>query len=236
MDNLSRQRFLYHAHAIGFSGHIRRPFHEIIDAQASVALPGAGGFARASVRHFNHKGIFRFDAAHTLVTGSAGADGFDTLISATMENLNILGHVTADRVVAHMTTHHPKDGSQPEILPLGSHYVGLRIAGTPVEPDLNAEIFCKRQNYDGLCADLGKEANGRTYATALARLPEIPGVERLSPNSVRIPQFGTLHVAEFVYSPFARHLIMMRVELGCPMEGDSTICEAGGNGSEYPPD
>ncbi len=48
---------------------------------------------------------------------------------------------------------------------------------------------------------------------------------------IRVPGFGTVFIGEFYISPFARQLTMLRIELGCPVEGTVTVDIVGGNGS-----
>src|SRR5207247_4734841 len=58
-----------------------------------------------------------------------------TLVSAVVEGLNIQNIVTADWAVARLTSEHPRKDSPPDelsMLPIGSYFVNLRIAGTPV--------------------------------------------------------------------------------------------------------
>jgi hypothetical protein len=61
----------------------------------------------------------------------------ETLVTVAIDGLNILDVITADRVVARMTSRDAKDERDrlpnPEILPFGSHFENLRIGGIPVE-------------------------------------------------------------------------------------------------------
>ena len=61
-----------------------------------------------------------------------------------MENLNILNVVTADRVVAQISTEHPlyeEDGHVPSVTFLGSQFYNLRIGGYPVEVELDLDLL-----------------------------------------------------------------------------------------------
>jgi len=252
-------RFLYHAHAVGFAGRVRRPFTDLIESQAQSALSSGGGLGRARVENFSYRGVVRFDAAETLVSGSAdekfalrelekersqnagssqqkysAKEAFDTITTSIIENLNILDIVTADRVVARMTSRH-ETGEEPVILPIGSHFEGLKIAGHPVFVDLNVPVYCKNQNYTRLCQDLRVVPNGEMIASPLvSELPKVPGLD-ISKNRIKIDHFGSIYLADYLITPKSRRLIMIRLELGSPFEASMNMCEIDGNGSEYPP-
>ncbi|MDQ2900087.1 MAG: hypothetical protein M3Y07_09835 [Acidobacteriota bacterium] len=229
------ERYFYQANAVGFSGHIRRPFDELIQAQASSALPSSGGFHRSRVRDFCLEGLVRFDSAETIVTGSASADGnsFDTLSSAVVENLNILDQIKADRVVAHITSHYVRDRRYPVITALGSRFEGLRIAGQPVDVDLCRSEHCQVPEEE----EEGRERRDPPVrlTSLVTDLPEICGTAVLG-NQITIPHFGKIYVAEYLITPFSTRLIMLRLKLGSPMENDSSTCEIGGGGIPFPPD
>jgi hypothetical protein len=142
-------RFIYHALAIGISGRITTPFDEIIPTQPSSALPEGGGFGTSRVNNFQFRHILRFTRATTLV---AGADtpaqndikgpSHDAVATAIVEGLDILGVVTADRIVARIASSHPFDPQQPgSIYPVGSYFENLRIAGYKVDIDLATDRF-----------------------------------------------------------------------------------------------
>jgi len=157
------ERFQFHAFASGIAGHIFLPFDEIIPVQASAALPETGGFASTRVDNFRFRDILSFDAAWTVVTGSfSGQDNaFDTIATTTIEGLNLLGMVTADRVVARISSEHPNElHEEPFITPVGSYFQNLRIAGHKVSVNLATGTFARfgtardvrsayRENKDG---------------------------------------------------------------------------------------
>ncbi len=136
-------RFKYHASAAGFSGNIRQPFTELIPIQASVALPPGGGFGTSRVERFQFQNIFSVESISAVVAGSFSERDhtFDSLSTTTLEGFNVLGVVTADRIVSRIAVSHPKDGKPPSITPIGSHFENLRIAGRKVEVDLATDTF-----------------------------------------------------------------------------------------------
>jgi hypothetical protein len=148
---IDSRRYIFQGDAIGASGQINHPFHDIISVQAASALTSDGGFSTARVDGFRYKEIFSFASAYTQVTGSEPHTGvFETLSLSVVEKLNILGVVTCDRVVARVTTKFPGDrgeGASPppetSIVPRGSYYERLRIGNEFFESLEIADYLCQ---------------------------------------------------------------------------------------------
>ncbi|MCC7154294.1 MAG: hypothetical protein IT161_06950 [Bryobacterales bacterium] len=139
-------RFHYHGEAVGLAGRLTLPFDEVIPIQASCALAGMGGYGSVRIDNFRHREIISAHSVYSQVSGafSQKDDSFDTLVTVTVEGLNVLNVVTADAIVARITSKHPNDASQePSITPTGSYFRGLRIAGEAVECDLATDTFAK---------------------------------------------------------------------------------------------
>lgn len=97
-------------------------------------------------KNFRLESIISYSAAHTQVSGHRSKkdpDDFVTLATSSVENLNVLNVVTADRVVAQISTTHRKDPYSPEVTFLGTHFENLRIARHKCEPYLKLDA-CKR--------------------------------------------------------------------------------------------
>jgi hypothetical protein len=249
------KRFLYHGHATGLSGRVTLPFDELIEVQSASALPETGGYCRSRVDQFDYKQIISFRAAATQTTGSYNPKekAYNTLVTSSVQGLNILGQVTADLVVAHLTSKHPESGGQPSIIPLGSHFENLRVAGCPVDVHLDSETFTELATYDRICARLGEDKEWRrtimegqdeltippsqnVLLCSLARELR-PHCREIKPkgNVIHVPHFGTIYLAEYLIQPYARSLTMVRVELGCPVAGEINLAHVSGNGQTYPP-
>jgi hypothetical protein len=142
---------------------ITTPLREIIETQAPVTLSQHGGYCGASVEKFRHRNILRFESAHTEVTGSqthVGKDGgetYSTLARATVEGLDILGMVTADRVVAHqVSTYNSKEDDEPSVKLIGSRFEGLKIAGIPIRVHLSVGTLDMHHRHKDLKKAYGK--------------------------------------------------------------------------------
>ncbi len=138
-----KKTYIYNAHAYGFSGAIDRPFAHSKEVHAGSALPTTGGFEKARAENFRLQEVFTYSAAHTLVSGNKNErDGsYNALASATLEGLNILDMVTADRVVARVSSKQYIDEPEPTVLTLGTRIENLRIAGCRVEVEFDNDLF-----------------------------------------------------------------------------------------------
>ncbi len=85
--------------------------------------------------HLDH--ILHCDKAYTHVTGGEEDGHWATLTSAVVEGVNLLEVVTADKIVAQISSKHPKEGNHPVVSFVGSQFVNLRINGQLVEPVLD---------------------------------------------------------------------------------------------------
>lgn len=146
-----RREHTYHAESHAVSGSLRLPLAQEIEPQAHAKIPPIGGYLSQHAQSFRVEGIISYSEAHTQVSGHREVKpgrGFKTLSSSVVENLNILNVVTADRVVAQISTEHPLVGYVPHVSFLGTHFYNLRIAGHPIKLDLDVDIFGSKPDGD----------------------------------------------------------------------------------------
>jgi hypothetical protein len=62
----------------------------------------------------------------------------------------------------------------------------------------------------------------------------LPSAENNFGCWLELPQVGRLHLLQFLCSTYNRRLVMLRVELGCPVGGSADAGIVEGNGSTYP--
>ena len=139
----------YHAEATAMEGELNLPFMQPIERQAYAKVHEDGGYLSQHSEPYRVEGIVSYSAAHTQVSGheeEKHGKPFVTLSTSVVEDLNILNVVTADRVVGQVATEHPREGYVPTITFLGSQFVNLRLAGHPVEVELDWDILA---NYPG---------------------------------------------------------------------------------------
>ncbi len=244
------KRFRYHASTVAVSGHFTLPFQEDIPAQACLSLKEAGGFLHTHVNDFNFRDIVTFRRALAFTAGSFSPkdQAFDATATVLIEGLNILNVVTADRIVARVASSHPKSGEEPGITPIGCCFEGLRIAGHPVQIELAVDIFAKfrtMSSFREACDRDGESARlltaaDHTKSMGLAELPctlvrSIRGLgselELISPNKIRIRDFGVLTLGAISVAERKRTVSMLQFELGSTPEGAGQIGGAEGNGT-----
>ena len=246
MQKEDRGRKIFKGYGVALGGYIERPDPEVIRSQASASIPITGGRDSARVEGFNHRDIVSFKSAYTMVSGHESADGkyLETLVTSVVEGLDILGVLTADRIVARLGGSHeiaPKKNAI--VTPSGSHFHNLQIYGRPVHCDFIGECF------DNV------ESGAKTLDT-IRGLPEFKGKNLISdgvgwsekgflcasicsdlkwggkkcPGTtfIEIPHFGRVYLGEFIVSRDSHHLTMLRVELGCTVSGDVTSGTGGG--------
>jgi hypothetical protein len=158
-----RHDFHYSAHGHGFSAQFEQPHEHVLDVQAGTSLPIIGGHGSSRVENFRYKEIVSFKAAYTHVSGSrdkeTGSHG--TLVTSTVEHLNVLDVVTADRVVSRLASHYLPGEEEPHIIPLGSRFENLRIAGCPVDVEMDCELFTEFDTYGAFKKQFEKDKKFR---------------------------------------------------------------------------
>jgi len=147
----AHRQFHYHASAHALSGELTRPEQRLIEVQAGISLPSTGGAGSSSVENFRVDEIVSFKRGYTQVSGSAKREPnkviHTTHATAAIEGLNILDVVTADRIVARLSSsfEEPPPGgpkaTEGRVLLVGSKFENLRIAGYPVDVELDHELF-----------------------------------------------------------------------------------------------
>jgi hypothetical protein len=220
--------FLYHALASGVSGRITEPFQDLVQVQGASAIPPSGGYSSSRVESFRYKDIFSFRSSATTASGnfSDAKQRYTTLASITVEGLDILGVITADRVVARLVSEQPKNPEErPEFTIAGSHFENLQVAGCPlhVRPDFGRLVDCWRP----------KKVDLRTVMMPL-ELDASYGLKRHLDGAIEVPEFGKLYLLEFLTTPCYQSLTMLRLELGCPVTGKASVGHVSTNGEFFP--
>lgn len=248
MDRARHRRFIFHAEGHALSGVFTRPISHSIEAQAATSLPTIGGHARSHVENFQTPhNLISFKTAHTHASGSWQDEGIITTthVTTTIEHLNILDVVTADRIVCRLTSEHKNGRLEGHIIAIGSRFENLRIAGHEVKVKLRHDLFLQCETYEDLQKrvatdkDSGKIAithHGATHCSLVEKIEtDLPGVELGRDHVLRIPHFGKIFLAEIIAEPGTRTLTMMRLSLGSPHCAELTVAEDRTNGSTMPP-
>ncbi len=135
----------YYADASVLTADLEQPLQQKISPQAFVKLPRDGQYQFSQAEPFRFEGILSHKGGYTQVSGrpSSKIAGFTTLATSVLEGLNVLDVVTADRVVAQISTVHPVygTGQVPSVTFLGTRFDNLRIAGHRIELEHNLDIL-----------------------------------------------------------------------------------------------
>jgi len=221
--------FIYSAYAQSIGGIVHKPLKAFLSDAPGVALPVTGGVFSQTKENVYFKAdgreIFRVGRASASVLGERRDDHYLTAATAVVEKLNILDILTADRVVAKVTSLYPvieptgRDQEEGGMHPAhffisGSHFDNLKIDGKPYECLLDPP-----EREEGFMVKSGEATRTPIFKEEC--------------RQIHIHQFGTIHLGEkFMYGEKVI-LSMFRIELGCPNEGPipgPTACSNGKNG------
>lgn len=144
---------VYHAEAHVLSGHLDHPIKQPIEEYGRVLLENTRreSLFTESVGETTVEDLIFFKAGRTRVAGTQlnnkkdlwGNDhsGWSTQSTSVLEGFNVLDVVTVDRLVAQVSTEHAMIyGHVPKVTFLGTRFENLRIAGYPVQVELDLGI------------------------------------------------------------------------------------------------
>ena len=240
MATLHRIPFHFHAEGHALSGEFRHPLWSVIPAQASASLPTIGGHATAEVAGFHHQDFVCFKSAHTLISGKRRRDDtFVTHASTVIKGLNILGVVTAERIVSRLTSIHSPNEPEGHIIAEDSRFEGLRIKNKEVKVILRHDLLVNCKTFDSLTKSGKMEAVDAKRQVAICSLVEKieTDLEGVDPKKhvIVVKNFGKIFLAEIFAEPGTRTLTMLRLELGSPHVAEITAAETRANGQPSPP-
>ena len=237
-------RFFFHAEGHAFSGQFHRPVCVPIEALASISLPTIGGHAHTRVDNFHIPRLATFKSAHTHVSGSQiGEDTYTTQITTVIEGLRILDFLTADRIVARLTSERKRRDKEGHILALGSTFENLRIGGYEVKVILRHDLFLQCKTYADLAKEVASDkksgkiaatSGGATVCSLVEKIEtDFPGLDKTK-HVLEIPHFGVISLAEIFAEPSRRVLTMLGLKLGSPDGADLVAAQAATNGQTWP--
>jgi hypothetical protein len=248
MSPRPQQSFAFHANAYALNASFHRPAICQIEAQAATCVPIFGGHAQSYARDFCVPRLARFQSAHSHVSGSMQDENTATTQAiTTILGLNIMDVITADRIVARLTSEHKLDEPEGHILAIGSTFENLRIAGFTFDIILRHDFLLESKTHAQLAQRIpalkndGRLANTKD-GVALCSLVEkiktdFPGLSDADKKKhiVDIPHLGTISFAEVLSMEGMKTLTMLRFDLGSPDAGGGTAAVASTNGKPPPP-
>jgi hypothetical protein len=128
------------ANALG--GFLEAPVARVLPTLAPVSLPPVGGFAMARSEAFTADEIISCSSAYTRVSGQECCEdgSASILVTAVIEDLNILEVVRADRIVTQLSIRLSDESPTLGFSVTGTAFEGLRIAGHECRAMLNEEL------------------------------------------------------------------------------------------------
>ena len=218
-DPYAPKRHIYKAESYALSGELTQPFSHVIKKTAFVKLSGEDeGWLSQKSSHYSVDGTVSFASAYNEVVESSNSEAWHTMATATLEKLNLLDVVTADRVVAKVWINVPRDeNNSPKVNFFGTRFENLRINGAPVDPHLQAGVFA----HDRTRLQKGEHRKGTLAGTMRSNLP-------CSRNSIVLPGLGTLFLCELLLDRDSYQLNMIRLAASSGYSGTITAvtCQA----------
>ena len=237
------QRFLYRAHAVGLSASFQKPYVESLGSIASTALAITGGVASARETNYKYRDILSFSLAETHLIGHETTEQgvHNTLTTTTIEGLNVMNVLMADRIVLRMASRHFMDDAEAAHTFVGSHIENLRIGGHAVDINYDSSVLAEWDTFSKAKAGFQKRRPDRqdlashTLPMSIVTAVSAPPGMVTEGNRIDFPEFGSIYLGEVFIKDGQRRITMMRLALGCPVRGDVTIADGDGNGQPINP-
>jgi len=238
------------ASALALRGEMKGPFRWTLQPQVVATLPAGGGSSSRRRGRFDAVTGASFESAEARVEGGRSGDGaYETLARVTIEGLDLMGLVTADRIVAQVRGLGPADPARPFLAqagtetwdapftPAGTEIVNLRVLDAPVSFGSHVAALGEAGTLRGLERRLASDAalravgerngwGGSTDGDEAVTVPLFGDLRvemaDLSPAGCRIliPELGVLHLGEYSLRPGWRRLTMVRLELKGRLQGE----------------
>lgn len=219
----------FNAAAHVLTANLEHPVTREVEREAHVRLRPDGTYKFQPTGPMRLEGILSYKSGYTQVGGHKSpkkGHGFVTLSTSVVEGLNILDVLTADRVVAQISTEHPEWDDRrrqvPTVTFLGTRFENLRIDGHEVELETQSDILgaepkedtpyheeeevLKRvsAHYDSLPGWAKEEkygwnqAPGQPYGDMKCSLVTQIDKKRQTPigHVIHLPHFGKIFLAE----------------------------------------
>jgi hypothetical protein len=141
MDASQERVYHYHADANALGGVLTHPYKTVISTAANSSLANGGGHNSSPTVPYHLDHVLHCKAAYTHTAGGEEDGHWASLTTAVVEDLNLLEVVTADKVVAQISTKHAKIGNHRTVSFVGTQFVNLRVNGHSVEALLDRHPF-----------------------------------------------------------------------------------------------
>jgi hypothetical protein len=230
LQNTNDKRFIFSAYANTLSAVLQQPAKAFLSDAPSAATPTTGGLSSHSKENISlmiesHE-VLRTGRVSTTVLAEQRGNNYVTLATSTVENLNILDVITADAIVSRIVSVFPADGNRLERCGSDDHPALFHLARSRFE---NLKIDGKLRECK-LDRDFGSE-DGFFVKECVVK-PQRGSLFAEGCREFRIPHFGAIHAGQVDSYGGKVILTMLRVELGCPIVGTVSVCDASTNGGD----
>src|SRR5260370_14559212 len=208
MAQLYRIPFHFHAHGQALSGEFRHPLWAVIPAQDSGTLSTIGGHAMEEIENFHFQDFVCFKSAQAHISGRRRRDEtFVTHASTVVKGLNILGMITAERIVSRLTSVHSPNEPEGHIIADDSRFEGLKINGEEVKVTLRHDLLVKCKTFGELTKSIADDKKSGKIVSldqdrqgAICSLVEridtrLKGVD-VKQHVIKVENFGKIFLAE----------------------------------------
>jgi hypothetical protein len=257
------KRFLCAGTVHVVAGFLTKGVTGTVAAQTANILPLMGGEytlrqSNFQFEKFNGKDAVRFGSAVAETTGTRdpapGPMGVST-VTATLEDVEVLGVLKVERIHARLECRVPLDGSGDSSITVAkASFEGLSVRGHVIAPHLEIDSFVTNDgdSWTGLHDRFFKDPVFQKRE--ISGGPLLPSTESIymtlvdqpgqsfpsdgitcAGNLITVKDFGIIHVGEYLVTPYKRHLTMLRLELSGPVDGTLTLVDVYSNGQPYPP-
>jgi hypothetical protein len=275
---LHPRRHVFRGHSAGVAAHIRRPEKILLPVQGCSALPVTGGSHESNVEAKRHNkyvshGPIATSAHGDYVNASDGVDttlgtvAFDavpteTRVSASVQDLEILGKVRVGLAAMGLISRSANSNGQPTIRPDGCRLDDVRIGDSRLKITLAEDFYREYDTLDKLAENHAAGlkphhaamflpanskatqvtgfpvANGTVRCTIVQKIewdgPKHPDAE-IHGHVVVVRDFGKIYFGEMFISAHSRRLTMVRFQLGSPDGGEVTVADGEVPGGTIPP-
>lgn len=183
----------FHGEAHVLSGHLRRPIEQRIEKHAEIVLRDQkDGHLTRFTEQVDIEGLVSFKSGRTRVSGSRSLKndpknhGFVTVATSVVEGLNVFEVITADRIVAQVSTDYPMDSGRkdesgnmdsanyPHVTFLGTHFDNVRVNGGLLTLKLNFGIIGEREGDTSYLSHPSFVDRAREQTKKLANAKDLP--------------------------------------------------------------
>jgi hypothetical protein len=190
-DSLSNYKFTYNASADVLEATITQPLQATLE-EALATLPPTGGYVTATAKPFQLGKLISYTGGYAQVSGFQNPEGnYVTVATAVVEGLNIQEILSADRVVAQITTTMAPGDSVQSVSFEGSSISNLQVSSNLITVSVNADALGAKPADGGSYFDnvpVGMTASSNTLTGTILTPTSIP--------QIVLAGFGTISLAQ----------------------------------------